>query len=115
MPSEKHVTAVFTVSLICLGILLIIAKNSEPELKSIREIDKSFEDKKIRITGEVVKFAQREKVAFIDIKDSTGTIKGVVFDKIDLNNKDIIEISGNIEIYNGELEIIVGRIKVLSR
>lgn len=106
------------VSLICsiLGILILIfiSHKIEIPITDIREINKDQLDQKIKVRGEISSITSLDDITILTIDDSTGEIKTVLFDKIDLKQNTVVEISGTIEEYKGEIEIIIDDIKKWS-
>lgn len=108
----------FKISLVCslLGILILIFISSKIELPiiNIKDITEKQLDQKIKIRGEIVSIKPLDDLTILTIKDQTGEIKAIIFKKIDLEEKTIIETKGTLTEYKGELEIIIDDIKKWS-
>lgn len=106
------------ISLICsiFGILtlIFISHKIEIPITDIKEINKDQLDQKIKIKGEISSITPLDDLTILIIDDSTGEIKAILFDKIELKQNTIVEISGTIEEYKGEVEIIIDNIKKWS-
>ena len=78
-----------------------------------KEIDKiNYIDQDIKIKGVVTNIDERDKVAFVEIAQPN-VMKVVIFkdDELNLKINDYIEITGNVEEYNGKLQIIAEEVK----
>ena len=107
------------IALICgiigLIILFIISDNLEIKEKDIDKINKANVEEDVKLIGKISKITQLDKVAFIEL-EQPATMTIIVFkDKnLSLYKGDNIEIIGEIDEYNGELEVIAQRIRVLD-
>jgi len=97
-------------ALVGIFLLILIANFTQPpEIKAIQMEDNL--DKIVLVKGIVTQITPRDTVTFIDVKDSTGEIKVVLFDKLNsVNQKECIQVRGRVELYKGELEIIADEI-----
>ena len=78
-----------------------------------KEIDKiNYIDQDIKIKGVVTNIDERDKGAFVEIAQPN-VMKVVIFkdDELNLKINDYIEITGNVEEYNGKLQIIAEEVK----
>lgn len=97
------------ISLICsvigIFIIFIFADKLEPSLVKISDISKSFADQDVKVRGTVVSSRVTSSVLMLDIKDETGTIKVVAFNKEDFNtgNGQPVEVLGKVTEYKGVL------------
>jgi len=87
--------------------IFIFADKLEPSLINISGISQSFVDKNVKIHGTVSSFRITSSVLMLDVRDETGTIKVVAFDKEDFEaDKDqAVEVIGKVKEYQGALEI----------
>lgn len=100
------------------GILLLYvgATQMKGEITPISQIDKDFVGLKTRISGKVIDIREHSKGhLFLKVKDSSGGVISVpIFTGVrnNLDRKiellDNIEISGRVEEYEGELELLPG-------
>ena len=100
-------------ALVGLFLLLLIANFTQPpEIKAIQLEDNL--DKIVLVEGEVMNIIPRDTVTFIDLQDSSGKIRVVLFDKLNsINQGDKIQVRGRVELYKGELEVIADEIKLI--
>ncbi|MBN1377101.1 hypothetical protein JW949_02065 [Candidatus Woesearchaeota archaeon] len=96
-------------SLIGIIVLFLILHFSEIELVNINEIDDKI-DEKVRIQGRIVKVSNIGETTFIEISQEC-TITGIIFDNISLKENTFAEITGTVDEYNGEKEIIIDEIR----
>ncbi len=115
---EKTLLRIALISgIIGIVILFLISDNLEINEKNIDKINKANVEEDVKLIGTISKITQLEKVAFIELKQPA-TMTVIVFkDKnknLTLDKGDNVEIIGEIEEYNGELEVIAQRIRVLD-
>lgn len=98
-------------SLIGLFVLILLASAAKPPLIKISQIE-NYVGKTVIIQGEVLKVTYKETVSFIDVKDETGKISIVVFNRLDkkFGLGDLIAVKGQIKVYKGDLELIASEI-----
>lgn len=94
-------------SIVGVFIIFIFAGKLEPSLINISSISQSFIDKDVKIRGTVSSFRITSSVLMLDVRDETGVIKVVAFDKEDFEaDKDqAVEVIGKVKEYQGVLEI----------
>ena len=98
-------------SLIGIFCLLFFAESFEPSSIKIKDAEKNL-GKTVMIVGDVTDYTAKDKVTFVNIKDDTGELLVVSFEKIKkipINTR--IEVTGKIATYKGALEIIADEIK----
>lgn len=66
-------------------------------------------DKEIKVTGLVTKVTETDKVTFLEISKPE-KVTACVFDKVDIKVDDKVTVEGELEEYNGKLELIARRI-----
>jgi len=99
-------------SVLGMCILLVIAEYSEPSKINIIESGESL-GKTVIIEGKIESFVSKPTITFIEIKDKTGEILVVSFSKLKKPPCSSIQVTGEVELYKGELEIIADEIKCL--
>jgi len=92
--------------------LAYLSNNMELEFNQISEIDQSQIDKTVKIKGTLTNLISTEEVKILDIKDKTGSIKTIIFqeEELQISTNDLLEISGKVTQYQGQLEIIADTI-----
>ena len=120
MYSDKFlIKASFLVAVAGIALLFIFVQNIEPLEAEIKNIDDSYVGKNIRIEGVVdsIGYGKSRETLFLTVSDENKDIKIVMF-KNDLENMkenlavaDRIVITGEVALYNGDLEIIARSIK----
>ena len=106
------------VAIICslLGILILFLVDETISLKEskIESIDESKLDQSVKVKGIVNNFRIIKSLKLFELKDETGKIKVISFDKdLELTNGALIEVEGRVTEYRNELEIEASKIKVL--
>lgn len=101
-------TALF-VSIAGLLLLFIFSRISEIKEIGIDKISRENLDEKIKTKGIVTDFTQKKNVNFIEMNSSE--IQIVFFDEIELKKGDLIEVTGEVKLYKGKLEVVANKIK----
>jgi aspartyl/asparaginyl-tRNA synthetase len=113
----------FCAILVVIGIigLFIVTTFSAPTAISISSIDENSVGQIVSISGTVTSYYTSDGHVFMDIDDTTGVIKVVMFEEESENNPwvydvrkdDEIIVNGKIQLYKGELEIIAKLVAVV--
>ena len=111
----------FVVAIIGIAGIFAVVNLLEPSEMSIAEIDSSNAGDIVTITGDVSRTGESAGTYFFTITNG-GSIKTVVFastapkiPEIDeISKNDRVEVTGQVALYKGELEIIVHALNVLS-
>ena len=115
--NEKQLTKVTIIASI-LGLLLLYLYTGEIELKPITTLENTDFDETVTVQGKIYKLSQQDTIAFLDIENEKIELTKVVLFKdedIWLKVGDYVEITGTVEEYNGEQEIIGNKIEVFGR
>lgn len=98
-------------SILGIVFLLIISRYSTPNQVDIGSLENKL-GKTVVVQGKVSEFTSTPEVTFMTLQDETGKVKVVSFKRVpDIENKARAEITGKVELYKGELEIIAEKIK----
>jgi len=101
-------------SLLGIFILYLVSDNINVDERSISKINKDNVDEYVKIKGKVSKITDLEKVMFIEvIQPSSMTVVVFKEENISLNEDDYIEVIGKTEDYEGEMEVIAHRVRVI--
>ena len=102
-------------SLVGIIALFFISENMKINEKNINEINKDNIGEDVRIKGIVSKSADRGKIILLDIVQPE-TITIVLFKDHDFNisTGTKVEITGEIDEFNGKMEIIGNEVKILN-
>lgn len=76
---------------------------------SIENRDNLIEKDMIKFEGEIVSVDKKEEVTFLTVVPSTG-FKVIIFDAVDFEPGEIVSISGTLDWYEGNMEIIGERV-----
>lgn len=107
MDEKTLLKIALTCSIVGIFIVFIFADKLEPSLVNISDVSESFIDQDVKIRGTIVSSRITPSVLMFDVKDETGTIKVVAFDKEDFESGEgqLVEVLGNVKEYKGVLEI----------
>jgi aspartyl/asparaginyl-tRNA synthetase len=104
------------VSIIGLAILFFYAE--EIKLVPTGSLDEIMVEEEVSVYGKVSKVSQYDTVTFIEVDNYvTDTTKVILFQNQDLalEEGNVVEISGTVEEYEGELEIIANSVEIVGR
>lgn len=112
----KHFSVIFSVAGIL--ILYLIPKVSDPSIIWISEIP-NYEGKQVSVIGVVTKiYLTKYSSQMITIKDNNSTTTVFVEGQIDVEYGDKIQVTGQVQKYNGDFEIVVSDnsfVKILEK
>jgi len=115
MKDRKLLVISLAWSLIGIFLLMLVAIFTEPQETLIANLEENL-GKTVIVNGDVTKATYKENVAFIDIKDKTGKVSVVLFEKpaYQVVSGDAISVKGKVQIYKDELEIVADEIACLA-
>ena len=120
MYSDKFlIKASFLISVVGIVLLFLFVQNIEPLETKIKNIDDSYIGKNIRINGVIdsVGYGKDKETLFLTVSDENKDIKIVMFKndlenmKDDLTFANRVFITGEVVLYNGDLEITARNIE----
>lgn len=110
---QKALALVLLFSLVGLILLLFIANYSLPKEVPIILLQEHI-DSKVKISGEITYASHSNETSFFKVKDNTGEIRVVAFDRVDeIKKYDLVSVKGKVEVYEGKLEVIAHQISLL--
>ena len=80
----------------------------------IEEIGLGDEGLQAKVNARIEEFSQRQGIAFMQLYDGTGKIKAIAFEAEkfpELEKGMLAGFEGKIQIYKGELELVVEKVK----
>lgn len=98
-------------SIIGLGFLVLILTTTGLQEIDISEAKELEEDQAVKIIGTVERITVKEGFSIINLRKEE-EITVIMFDKVNLSKGQRIEVSGKIEEYKGEKEIIAEKVVV---
>ena len=111
---EKTLLKVAIISaLIGVFILYIVSENTTIDETSIGKIEEEQIGNDVKVKGVVKSAFNGKKISIITITQPE-EMKIVVYENVSVKEGDYIEVIGEIDEYNGELEVIGNRIRVIS-
>lgn len=104
-------------SLIGIFLLLMISEHLEPETVKISSIKlPDSTEQVVLIKGEITNIKELTGLTILTIKDSSGEIPAILFEESkELKSCSNGEFTGEITEYNGKPEMIISKIKCLSK
>jgi|GEM_PF-2768312 len=101
-------------ALIGTALLLFLSEKVEPKEMQISEIDYSMLDSFVKVSGQITKIEQHDKLTTFDLKDKTETITVITYEKINLTSGSETQVIGKVTEWEGTLEIEASRIKEIE-
>ncbi len=101
------------VSLSGLILLYFMSENIEIDESSIEKINKGEIGEVVKVKGVIKSISNAKGVTFLTIAKPE-EVKVILFDEIDFDKGQYVEIVGEIGEYNGEREIIGNAVRIIS-
>ncbi len=98
------------ISILGILILFFIAESIKIEDKNINELE-DYKDKTIKVKGIIEEVTNTESAVFLKIRQYN-IVDVVVFEPLNVTKGRYAEITGEVDEYNGEYEILADKIKV---
>jgi len=99
------------ITIIGIAMLFIYSEKIDSEKN---EIMPEFIDKDIKISGTITKLTKTDNLVFLELSYEKKT-KGIIFNKnlgnLNIKKGDSVSVTGELEEYQGELELIINRIE----
>lgn len=102
-------------TIIGLSLLFIISTTIKPLSLKIIEINPDLINKNIEISGKAIYVKKSEGLTVLKIKDETGIIDAVIFEKRNINRNQEISLIGKVSRYKGKLQIIANSIEIKTK
>jgi len=111
-------TAALFVGIAGLGLVVLLSAIFEPQEISLRDIDSSMEGKAIRGKATVASSFKVRNVILLELYDGR-KFPAVKFSPDEsetgaLQKNSIVEFDGKVERYNGQMEIVIGRVRKVA-
>jgi RecJ-like exonuclease len=90
--------------------LIILSNMLKPPVLTINKINLSYLEKTVEIQGKIINLKENKNSEIITIKDSTGEMTALVFNKISLKNNSEVKVIGKVQEYNNKTEIMANKI-----
>ncbi len=110
----------FKIALVCsftgLIVLFFISDRISVDRINISEIDKEELGKEIKIIGKIERVFNSDKVVFLEISEmKTESVSVILFKDrdIELREGSYVEVEGEIDDYNGKMEVIANSVKLI--
>jgi DNA/RNA endonuclease YhcR with UshA esterase domain len=102
-------------ALVGLFILLLLANFAQPPQLKISDLENNV-GKIVVLNANVSSASYKSDAVFLTLEDSTGDISAVYFGnpKYEILEGDIVSVEGKVQLYKGDLEIIIQELTCLS-
>ncbi len=108
--TEKKVyRACIVLSIIGLGIIHLSHSYIQPDEVKIDRIDETWMGNTVKISGNVENYVKTENAAFFTLENSSNTISVTDFES--RNISDQATVTGRVDIYQGDLQIVAKKIE----
>ena len=103
-------------SLVGLFILLLLANFTQPPQLSIAELENNIGKIVVLNDTSVSSVSYKSDAVFMTLEDSTGNISAVYFGnpKYEIIKNDKVAVTGKVQLYKGNIEIIIQELACLS-
>lgn len=105
----------FIISVLGIFLLLILANYSPKSTLNTSEINKDKINKKIQIRGQITNIKNQKTIQIITLKDATGRINIILYEKINLTENQEIIANGKINLYENQLELQTDKIEIINK
>jgi len=92
-------------------LLFFLSQSLEPQLIEIKDINIRMLDQYVKIQGNIISIEEKNSLTLLKIKDDSGEITGVLYEKEEIEIKKDQVIIGKVTEYHGKLEIEVSKIE----
>jgi len=109
---EKTILKI-SIIIVLVGLAFLFIYAGSIDLKSINNLDEALPEDEIKLKGTITRLSLNDKVAFIELEGNQVIKTDVVLfadHDVYLQEGDYVEISGTVEEYNNEKEIIANKI-----
>ena len=108
--TEKDIyRACIILSITGLGIIHVSHSYLEYQEVNVEEIDRTWIGNSVRIEGEIISRTEVDGAKFMELRDETDTINIVDFEMRNVTEQ--ASISGYVDVYQGDLQIVAEEIK----
>ena len=114
MKQERIALVALLASITGIALLFAMSEAIEPKEMKIGEIGFEEEGLQAKVNARIDSFSQRQGIAFMQLYDGTGKIKAIAFkaEKFPELKKGMLAcFEGKIQIYKGELELVVEKVE----
>ena len=110
---QKVLALVLMFSFFSLFILILLANYSQPEEVPIILLQEHINER-VKISGEITRASYSDKASFFRVREDIAEIRVIVFDNCtEIKKGDFVSIKGDVEVYEGKLELIARQISLL--
>lgn len=113
MEDDQSFLARISITIGVIGLLIIYISSLLLTAESvvITNISRQRAGERVQIVGQVTAVNHNSGTTFLTLKDKTGSIPGVIFSQYNISAGEEVVAEGEIDIYQGELEMIVNKIE----
>jgi len=102
-----------SIIMVILGLAILFVYVEEIDLKAIQKVESIAPAEAVKITGTVTQLSTQDKAIFIEIEGNRVEKTNVIIfndENLFLEEGDYVEVSGTVENYNGQKEIIASKV-----
>ena len=100
----------FVLAFLGLGALFVLSKTVEGEIVGISEISEEKIGQKVVVQGVVHNLRQLETMTLFSLQENGADILVVSFSAADIEENDVVTVTGSVKEYKGELEVVAEEI-----
>ncbi len=109
---DKHLVRIGLMGTLVAILMLSFIGDVVPQTRvEIKEISQKDVDKGVYVEGTVDRIGVKGTTTFFTLKDETGSVQGVMFNKVQLNKGQKIGVAGKVQQYKGNLELVADEVR----
>jgi RecJ-like exonuclease len=108
---KKFTYLCLLLSVIGLVLLQFSTTVLRPEVIPVEDVESEDIGQTVRVEGTVQDFYSTDSATFFTLEDSTGELQIVSFNPVEAGNGREVSVLGNVELRNGELQLVSTRIE----
>lgn len=111
MKREDFARLCLLVSIAGLGMMYAAGEFLEPERVGIGEVSESDVGETLVVEGTISGFYSTDSASFFTLEDDSGSVSVTDFDSRRFDNGERINVSGQVDLYQGDLQIVASEIE----
>lgn len=111
MKRKKFTYLCLLLSVLGLVLLQFSTTVLRPDVVPVEDVESEDIGQTVRVEGTVQDFYSTGSATFFTLEDSTGELQVVSFNPVESGNGQKVSVMGNVELRNGELQLVATRIE----
>ena len=105
------ITAGLSISIIGIVLLFLILKTAELPLEELTAVSEENQDEMVRVEGVVenIRHLKNNTITILTLSEKIER-KAIIFDYVNVSEGMMVDVEGNVELYQGEPELVIERL-----